>query len=235
MKYSDLVKEYIRKSGMSLSEIVSKIEKEHGVKIDRTYLSRLQNGKTNQPASDEVNRALALVTGGDVEELLMAALIEKAPAEIKDMVRLLNTMKKLNGDLIDLDPKMVTIPVLGYIAAGKPIFADEHIIDWDLIPRPAHYEKNGYFALIVKGDSMVGSGIYDGYKVIVKVQSWVEDGEIAVVNVDGENATLKRVKYLDGKIVLMADNPKYDPIIVDNENARIVGKVIQVIFDPNKK
>lgn len=71
--------------------------------------------------------------------------------------------------------------------------------------------------------------------MIVRAQPTVEDNEIAVVNVDGENATLKRVKRINGKVLLLADNPKYEPIVIESDRARICGKVIQVVFDPNKK
>ncbi|MNI94387.1 LexA repressor [compost metagenome] len=82
---------------------------------------------------------------------------------------------------------------------------------------------------------MIGARIFEGDKVIVRVQPEVEDGEIAVVNVDGDNATLKRVKKLNGKILLLSENPQYEPIVINSENARICGKVISVVFNPNAK
>lgn len=82
---------------------------------------------------------------------------------------------------------------------------------------------------------MVGARIFEGDKVIVKVQPEVDDGEIAVVNVDGDNATLKRVKRINGKVLLLSENPNYEPIVIDSEQARICGKVISVIFNPNEK
>lgn len=130
--------------------------------------------------------------------------------------------------------QFVRVPLLGNIAAGQPIFAQDHIIQYDVMPNPG-YGEGELFSLIVQGDSMTGSRIYAGDKVLVKVQHEVEDGEIAVVNVDGDHATLKRVKRIDGKYLLLADNPKYEPILVDSESARVCGKVIQVIFDPNVK
>jgi SOS regulatory protein LexA len=129
--------------------------------------------------------------------------------------------------------KPITIPLLGRIAAGSPIFADEHIEGYITLSNVGKYKPGELFALQVEGDSMVGSRIYPGDIVIVRLQDWVNDGEIAVVNVDGENATLKRVKRINGQYLLYPDNPKYQPIVVDNERARICGKVIRVIFDPN--
>jgi SOS-response transcriptional repressor LexA/DNA-binding XRE family transcriptional regulator len=130
---------------------------------------------------------------------------------------------------IESPGKTVQVPILGYIAAGQPIFADEHIIDYEELP--GEFNKD-HFMLIVKGDSMKGSRIYPGDKVLVKMQPEVENGEIAVVNVSGEDATLKKVKkYEDGSVWLISTNEKYAPIPLQR-SSRIIGKVIKVIFEP---
>jgi transcriptional regulator with XRE-family HTH domain len=82
--YAELLKEYIEQSGYKLEAISRKLH-EKGLSASLQYLSRLQNGKAS-PASDELNRALCEITGGNVEELLLAAHIERAPAEIKPML-----------------------------------------------------------------------------------------------------------------------------------------------------
>jgi SOS regulatory protein LexA len=125
------------------------------------------------------------------------------------------------------------VPVLGYIAAGHPILAEEQIEDWTEIPNQWNLKSGEVIVLRVKGDSMIGSRIYEGDKVVVKLQPDVENGEIAVVNVNGNEATLKKVKKTEnGQVILYPDNPKYDPIFITNESARIIGKVIQVMFEP---
>jgi SOS-response transcriptional repressor LexA len=131
----------------------------------------------------------------------------------------------------DIEPagRSVKIPILGYIAAGQPIFADEHIVDYEEMP--GEYDEQ-HFMLIVKGDSMQGSRIYPGDKVLVKLQPEVENGEIAVVNVNGDDATLKKVKkYEDGSVWLISTNEKYAPIPFQR-SSRIIGKVVRVIFEP---
>ncbi|CEG29602.1 transcriptional repressor LexA [Bacillus sp. B-jedd] len=131
--------------------------------------------------------------------------------------------------------KFLKVPILGHIAAGQPIFAEDHIDDWTEIPDMWNLKPGEAFVLKVKGDSMIGSRIYDGDRVVVKVQPEVENGEIAVVNVNGDEATLKRVKRAsNGQIILYPDNPRYEPTFVNNEKARIVGKVIQVMFEPKR-
>ncbi|MCM3573332.1 transcriptional repressor LexA [Mesobacillus subterraneus] len=129
--------------------------------------------------------------------------------------------------------QVLKVPVLGHIAAGLPIMAYDHVEEWMEIPNAWNLQQGEVFVLKVKGDSMIGSRIYDGDKVIVKIQNEVENGEIAVVNVNGDEATLKRVKKTEnGQVILFPDNPRYEPIFITNENARIIGKVIQVMFEP---
>lgn len=129
--------------------------------------------------------------------------------------------------------QVLKVPVLGHIAAGLPIMAYDHVEEWMEIPNAWNLKQGEVFVLKVKGDSMIGSRIFDGDKVIVKIQNEVENGEIAVVNVNGDEATLKRVKKTEnGQVILFPDNPRYEPIFITNENARIIGKVIQVMFEP---
>ncbi len=114
-------------------------------------------------------------------------------------------------------------PVLGQIAAGRPIYAES--------PSDYYVEENddrAVFSLKVKGDSMIGARIYDGDTVFIHAQPDVEDGEIAVVLIDDE-ATLKRVYKVDDRIILRAENPAYPPMEfskADGKALRILGKAI---------
>jgi SOS regulatory protein LexA len=152
---------------------------------------------------------------------------------IKDFVDQKIDPKEMLGKAPDKRLPILKVPVLGHIAAGLPILADDHIEEWMEIPNAWNLRQGEVFVLKVKGDSMIGSRIYDGDKVIVKIQCEVENGEIAVVNVNGDEATLKRVKKTEnGQVILYPDNPRYEPTFISNENARIIGKVIQVMFEP---
>lgn len=134
-------------------------------------------------------------------------------------------------NLIPVEPNFVKIPILGVIACGDPILAEENIEGYTY--EFAEYLPSGeIFALKAKGDSMEPT-IMNGSKVLVRAQPDVENGEIAAVLVNGdEEATLKRVKKQDGIIFLMPDNLSHKPIIVSPSNpARIIGKVVRSIID----
>lgn len=123
----------------------------------------------------------------------------------------------------------VKVPILGVIRAGEPMYAEQYIEGWAEIPEE-QARTGRFFFLRVRGDSMVDSGIRDGYLVLVREQPDVNDGEVAVVMVNAEDATLKRVYKADGKLILKADNPRYAPMLVEPSEAKILGKVVEVRF-----
>lgn len=120
------------------------------------------------------------------------------------------------------------IPILGRIAAGLPIYAEENIEGYTLTDLNHGGE---YFALRVRGDSMNAAQIMDGGLVIVRRQEEVESGEIAVVLVNSENATIKRFYRTGTTVTLMpqSTNPKHKPQIYDlaQTQIKILGKVIK--------
>lgn len=121
-------------------------------------------------------------------------------------------------------PEMRRIPLIGSIACGAPILAEEHIEDYVDLPR--HVKAD--FSLTCKGDSMINARIFDGDIVYIRQQETVENGEIAAVLI-GTEATLKRVRLFDDHIVLEPENPMYKPLVYWNEEmntVRILGKAV---------
>ena len=113
------------------------------------------------------------------------------------------------------------IPVIGVVTAGMPILAFENqegTMAWDGDP--------GCFALRVRGDSMIGAGILDGDKVVVRPQSSADDGQIVVARI-GDEATVKRLSRRGGQVWLLPENPDYPPI--DGSEAELVGLVKAVV------
>lgn len=121
-------------------------------------------------------------------------------------------------------PEMRRIPLIGSIACGAPILAEEHIEDYVDLPRHVRAD----FSLTCKGDSMINARIFDGDIVYIRQQETVENGEIAAVLI-GTDATLKRVRLFDDHIVLEPENPMYKPLVYWNEEmntVRILGKAV---------
>lgn len=126
----------------------------------------------------------------------------------------------------------IRIPVLGRVAAGIPIDAIEEVIDWEDISADMVTGGAEYFGLQIKGDSMEPK-ISSGDIVIVRKQPDVESGEVAVVLVNGDDATVKRVKKSAAGITLIANNPAYDPVFYSNEDIEklpvaILGRVVEL-------
>lgn len=118
------------------------------------------------------------------------------------------------------------IPLLGSIAAGVPILAQQNIEDYDYVPGNLHVD----FCLRVKGDSMINARIFDGDTVYIRKQPDVENGEVAAVLIDGESATLKRVYKNNGTVILHAENPNYKDMVFAKKDMRqvvIIGKAIR--------
>ncbi len=121
------------------------------------------------------------------------------------------------------------VPVVGRIAAGGPILA-EQLIEEDAFPLPKELVGEGnLIALRVAGDSMIGAAIADGDWVVVRRESDVENGDIVAATIDGieVEGTVKTFKRADGHVWLMPHNPVYTPILGDD--AVIVGKVVAVL------
>ena len=125
----------------------------------------------------------------------------------------------------------VTINVLGRVAAGVPIEAIEDIIGTEEIS--AELASTGdFFGLQIHGDSMEPR-MYEGDVVIVRQQDDAESGEVIIAMVNGDEATCKRLKKYDGGIMLLSNNPRYEPIVFTNEEieekpVRIIGKVVEL-------
>ena len=121
-------------------------------------------------------------------------------------------------------PKMKKIPLIGSIACGEPITAEQNIEKMGDVPESIRCD----FSLTCHGDSMVDAGIHDKDVVYIRTQPEVENGEIAAVRIDGE-ATLKRVYYNPGTLTLMPANPAYAPMVYTGsqlEEVHIEGKVV---------
>jgi repressor LexA len=119
------------------------------------------------------------------------------------------------------------VPLLGRIAAGSPMLAEQDIED--ILPLPTQIVGNDpVFMLRVRGDSMVGAGIFDGDLVVVRRQADADDGDIVAALVDGEEATVKRLRRGPGKVMLLPENPAYEAMVF-TQGVQLLGRVVAVL------
>ena len=176
------------------------------------FLTQFMNEPGYAPTVREICNAVGLQSTATVHyhlnALRDAGLIE------------MDEMKKRAISLPDAQ-RADRIPVVGVVTAGVPILATENIegyIPWD--------GESGCFVLRVRGDSMIGAGILDGDKVVVRPQPDAENGQIVVALLD-DSATVKRLKKTGRDVWLMPENPSYEPI--PGNEAKILGRVKALI------
>ena len=196
------IREYRKKLGLSVDDVAEKLGK------NRATIYRYE--------SDDIENLPA----PGLEPL--AKILQTTPAEF------MGWKKDLTGDLPNIPNifplKTKKVPLLGTIAAGTPIYAEENFDGY----RESTEDVHADFCLKIKGDSMIGARINDGDIVFIRKQPDVENGEIAAVLIDDE-ATLKRVYKKNGALVLQAENPKYAPIVCSAKTCDeciIMGKAV---------
>jgi repressor LexA len=138
------------------------------------------------------------------------------------------TNQFVNEKIAEYKTNQIPLPVLGTIKAGQPLIMNKQYDEYEYVDKSTLKGRDA-FILRVQGDSMSGDRdrIYDGDKVVVAVQNFAEPNDIAVVAVNGDEATLKRVKCQDEICMLIPSNPSMEPIIVPFDTIHILGKVIE--------
>ncbi|MBU3159970.1 repressor LexA [Clostridium frigoris] len=136
------------------------------------------------------------------------------------------------GDYEYINEELVELPVYSDIAAGEPIQINSEIEGNFYIPRYWLKGVNNPFILKVKGDSMIGANIDDGDYVVIRQEQAANNKDIVAVDIGG-NATLKRLSIGRDRILLMPENEKYKPIVIDSEDTYIIGIAIGIIKHKN--
>lgn len=183
------------------------------------YVTKVRN---YPPSVREIGEAVGLSSSSTVHNHLLQlerrGLIKRDPSKSRTV--------QLVADM-EMDEKRrnsVAVPIVGNVAAGAPILAEQNIEDHVVLS--SEIAKDGYFLLRVRGDSMINAGILDDDLVLVRPQQEAANGSIVVALVDGD-ATVKRFERADGHVKLIAENPAYEPIVTSNVS--LVGQVRGVI------
>lgn len=132
----------------------------------------------------------------------------------------------------NLDPvvvEAVELPVMGRIAAGVPIAAISEVSHHVAVPQQMLRASGQHFALEVKGDSMIGVGINDGDVVVIRETATADDGDIVVALIEGQEATLKRLRRNGKSIALEAANPAYETRVFPSDQVKVQGTLVGLI------
>lgn len=200
MTVGERLKRRRKELGMSAEAVAEKL----GCSPSTVY--RYENGEINKmgidklkPIAEAINTSPAYLMGWEDEEALPANVSRIEP--------------------------MQKIPLVGQIACGMPILAEQNVEDY--VDLPGHIRAD--FALTCKGESMIGAGIRTGDIVYIRKQEEVENGQIAAVMVGGDEATLKRVYTKPGVVQLVAENPNIAPAVFigkEAEQIHIIGLAV---------
>jgi repressor LexA len=194
------------------------------------YIRATVDRRGYPPTVREIGEAVGLVSPSSVAYQL--GVLEKKGYLRKDPNRPRAVDARPGSEFADDEeavraarPAPAYVPVLGRIAAGGPILAEQAIEDVFPLPREIVGEGT-LFLLAVRGDSMLDAAICDGDYVVVRQQPTANSGEIVAAMLDGE-ATVKTYRFRDNRVWLMPHNPAYEPI--PGDEATILGKVVAVI------
>ena len=215
---------------MTLGDFISKYRADHGLSqrkfaeicgLSNGYISMLERGfnpNTNKPIVPSLMQLKKIADGMNMTVMRLLDEVEDMPIDLS-----IFSEQGQPENIIPM-PEMRKIPLVGTIACGTPILADQNIEEYVSIPKNITAD----FALTCKGDSMINARIFDGDVVYIRQQQTVENGEIAAVLIDNE-ATLKRVQLFDDHIILQPENPMYKPLAFWGEEmntVRILGKAV---------
>jgi repressor LexA len=189
------------------------------------YIRRTVQERGYPPTVREIGEAVGLTSSSSVHaqlaNLQRKGLLRKDPARPR-AIEVAGARPRGAG--------AVSVPVLGRIAAGAAVMAEEHVEEYLAVP-DTFAAQDEHFALRVVGDSMVGAGILDGDTVVVRRQDVAEDGAIVAAQMPGpaeDEATVKRLRRRGRRVTLVPDNPTMEPFDLP-DGGRILGQVVAVL------
>ena len=198
------------------------------------------------PSFDEMRDLLGLKSKSGIHRLIMGLVERGYLARLPHRARALEVIKlpdglppsatdrtnKASSDSVSAGSEptsaLRTVPLMGTNAAGTPIEAIRD--EGSFVDVPIHMLGRGdYYALTVKGDSMIDAGIHNGDTVIIQDSPNAENGQIVVALVDEAEVTLKRLRRKDGMVILQAENPAYEDRVLSPDRVKIQGKLASLI------
>lgn len=244
MGYYEMLIEMIEQSGKTLQEIADKCASDYDVKINRSYISKLQTRK-QAPASDEVNVALAKVCGGDVDKFRYEGYFEKAPEFMKEKIRtLIDSHKKLLFSNIKNSFSEINEEALERIQASINNLSDYEIFKFESndlknspnleaefysVKKIANGEKDDlqFYPIygIIMNDESMEPRIPKGASLNLISPDKINQGDIVLVKTQDNVFLIRRFIPLEENILLLSENLAYAPLILKSDAFEIVGKV----------
>mgnify|MGYP002620713076 CR=1 FL=1 len=210
-KFTDVERKLMKDIASNIRQHLSRCKMSQKELAEKTGLS-------TSVISDYLNEK-TLPTPGSVQAIADALGIKKSDID------------PTFNDLIEIS-ELIQLPIVGRISCGNGSIAFEDIEGYEAVPRD-WVSSGEHFFLRASGDSMIGARILDGDLVLIRKQDDVENGEIAAVLINNEEAVLKRVYKHDDMIVLQSENPNYPPIFCPPAEVRIIGKLIMNVIKFN--
>lgn len=217
---------------LELYRNIKRIREEKGMSQDE--LARLVGFKSRS-SINKIEMGVNDITQSKL--IAIANALHVSPGELMGEDKEVSAPADLSSrlpNMVPIDARTFRVPIVGRVAAGRPIVADEEIIGYEYIDNKYSKDGHEYFGLRIVGKSMEPT-IMDGDIVIVRRQNYVENGEIAIVLIDGEEATAKEVKESADGITLIGHNTAvytphfYSAQEVKNLPVQIIGRVVQSI------
>lgn len=181
------------------------------------------------PSVREIGEAVGLTSSSSVHAQLKVlqelGYLRKDPTKPRSIT--VNWSHEVSGEF-SKEGETVQVPVVGRVAAGAGVLAEQEIIDSLSLPRSLT-GSGELFILKVVGESMTGDAILDGDLVVVRRQQSVEPNQIAVVGTPNDEATIKRITTNGGYVTLIPSNPAFTPMVFPSSDVTIYGRVVNVL------
>lgn len=189
----------------------------------RDYIAAYSAKNGYAPSLTEIRDKFGIATISTIHEHISNLVDKGVLKRVKGVARSLELIK------LQVKNDLMAVPLVGTITAGRPIEAVEIPDEVVEIAKDRRFQDGELYALKVRGNSMIGDGIFDGDYAIIKKQDWAEDGDTAVAIIDDNEATLKKYYKEKGRIRLQPANPTFEPIF--RKSVEIRGVVVKIIRD----
>ncbi len=193
------------------------------------YIEREMRSRGYPPSVREIGAEVGLTSPSSVHSHL--ATLQREGYLMRDPAkpRALKVMWDPVSGAVDVERRPVRhVPLVGQVAAGTDVLAQEHIEE--MLPVPTDLTGDGeLFMLTVRGESMIEAGILDGDYVVARVQTTAENGDIVVAGIPGEEATVKTYTKKRGTVILLPANSELEPMEFQPDEVEIYGRVVTVM------